>query len=207
MTNFRTTIIRRTAAVAFAVTAVGGLGACGTSIKGVKAATSTTAPAATTDAPTTTNPSDTPPATTTAAAATTQPSNNNNSSNTNSSGNGGGSNGHSSSGGSTSTGPTIASFTTPDNIDCHNGNFQNFTVSWSTQGASKVTISIDGSGIYDTYGPSGSTSLPFNCSTSHTFLLRAYAADGSMAQKSVTLQPRNAQMTTTTTMPGDGDQP
>ena len=62
-----------------------------------------------------------------------------------------------------------------------------------------MTISIDGAGIYDTYGASGSTSLPFNCSSSHTFLLTAYSSDNQTTTKSVTLQPRNAQTQTTDT--------
>ncbi len=99
----------------------------------------------------------------------------------------------------------ISSFTTPDNIDCHNGNLQNFTASWTTQNATKVTISIDGPGVYATYGPNDSTSLPFNCSSSHTFLLTAYSAGGQTATKSITLQPRNVQTNsgddTTTTQP------
>ena len=93
----------------------------------------------------------------------------------------------------TSPAPVINSFATPESIDCHNGMLQNFTASWSTTNASKVTISIDGPGIYDTYGPSGEVTLPFNCSSSHTFLLTAYNADGAKVTKSVTLQPRNVQ--------------
>ncbi len=54
-----------------------------------------------------------------------------------------------------------------------------------------------GPGVYDTYGPSGSTSLPFNCSSSHTFLLTAYGSDGQTATQSVTLDPRNVQTQTT----------
>ena len=108
--------------------------------------------------------------------------------------------GNSGGGGSNTTpAPTITGFTTPENIDCHNGNLQNFTLSWTTQNATKVTISIDGPGIYDTYGPNGDASLPFNCSSSHTFLLTAYSADGRTATKQVTLQPRNVQ----TPDPGD----
>lgn len=89
--------------------------------------------------------------------------------------------------------PTITAFTTPEDIDCHNGPVQTFTASWSTAGATKVTISIDGPGIYDTYGPSGETTLTFNCSSPHTFLLTAYGADGQTATRSITLQPRNVQ--------------
>jgi len=89
--------------------------------------------------------------------------------------------------------PVISSFTTPDNIDCHNGNFQNFSASWTTQNAVKVTISIDGPGVYAAYGPNADTSLPFNCSSSHSFLLTAFGADGRTVTKSITLQPRNVQ--------------
>jgi hypothetical protein len=97
--------------------------------------------------------------------------------------------------------PVIATFVTPDNIDCHNGNFQTFSASWTTTNAAKVTISIDGPGIYKTYAANGSDSLPFNCSTSHSFLLTAYAQDGRTATKTITLQPRNVQTTTTTPTP------
>lgn len=96
--------------------------------------------------------------------------------------------------------PAITSFETPGDIDCHNGDSQMFTASWSTTNAVKVTISIDGPGIYKTYGPTGSDSLPFSCSSSHTFLLTAYGHDGSTVTRSITLQPRNVQM------PDSGDQ-
>ena len=98
--------------------------------------------------------------------------------------------------------PVISSFSTPENIDCHNGNFQNFSASWTTQNAVKTTISIDGPGIYKTYGPNDSDSLPFNCSTPHTFLLTAFGQDGHTVTKSITLQPRNVQ----TQGSGDPDQ-
>lgn len=96
--------------------------------------------------------------------------------------------------------PVITSFMTPENIDCHNGNSQTFTASWSTSNAVKVTISIDGPGVYKTYGPTGSDSLPFDCSTPHSFLLTAYGHDGSTVTKSITLQPRNVQV------PSSGDE-
>lgn len=102
--------------------------------------------------------------------------------------------------GSTTT-ATIVSFTTPENIDCHNGNSQMFTASWTTQNATKVTISIDGPGIYDTYGPNDSVSLPFSCGSSHTYLLTAFDADGHTVTKQITLQPRNVQSSTDTDMP------
>ena len=89
--------------------------------------------------------------------------------------------------------PVINSFHTPDDIDCHNGDFQTFSASWSVANADKVTISIDGPGVYKTYPATGSDSLPFNCSSSHTFLLTAYGHNGQKATRSITLQPRNVQ--------------
>ncbi|MFN8027949.1 MAG: hypothetical protein U0W40_16770 [Acidimicrobiia bacterium] len=114
------------------------------------------------------------------------------------SGSSGSNSGGSSSGGSTQgPAPVITSFTTPENIDCHNGNSQTFSASWTTTNAVKTTISIDGAGVYKTYGANDSDSLPFNCTSSHTFLLTAYGSDGRTVTRSITLQPRNAQTTTT----------
>jgi hypothetical protein len=90
--------------------------------------------------------------------------------------------------------PVIDSFDTPENIDCHNGNSQTFTASWTTTNATEVVISIDGAGPFDTFEPNASTSLPFDCSSSHTFLLTARSADGQETWASVTLDPRNVQV-------------
>lgn len=95
--------------------------------------------------------------------------------------------------------PVITSFTTPDTIDCHNGNSQTFTASWTTTHATKVTISIDGPGIYKTYPANGSDSLPFSCSSAHSFTLTAFGQDGKTVTKTITLQPRNVQV------PSSGD--
>jgi hypothetical protein len=105
------------------------------------------------------------------------------------SGGGGQSSGGQSGGGATGPTPTINSFTTPENIDCHNGNNQTFSASWSTANAVRVSISGGGSNL----PPSGDTSLPFNCSSAHTFTLTAYGSGGKTATKSITLQPRNVQ--------------
>ena len=95
--------------------------------------------------------------------------------------------------------PVITSFTTPENIDCHNGNSQTFTASWTTTNATKVTISIDGPGVYKTYPANGSDSLPYNCSSAHTFKLTAYGQDGKTVSKTITLQPRNVQVPSSNT--------
>jgi hypothetical protein len=89
--------------------------------------------------------------------------------------------------------PTITSFHTPDTIDCHNGNFQTFSAGWTTTNATRTTISIDGPGIYKTYGPNANESLPFNCSSAHSFTLTAFGANGKTVTKAITLQPRNVQ--------------
>ncbi|MFN8025005.1 MAG: hypothetical protein U0W40_01215 [Acidimicrobiia bacterium] len=89
--------------------------------------------------------------------------------------------------------PVITSFRTPENIDCHNGNFQNFTAKWVAENAVKTTMSIDGPGIYNTYGTSVEESLPFNCSSSHSFTVTAYGADGRTVSQTITLEPRNVQ--------------
>ena len=109
-----------------------------------------------------------------------------------SSGGGSQSGGGSGGGGATGPTPTITSFSTPEDIDCHNGNFQNFTASWSTTNAVRVSISSGGSNL----PPSGETSLPFDCSSAHTFTLTAYGSGGKTATQSVTLQPRNVQSNT-----------
>lgn len=176
---------RRVLAVAaLGIVAGGALVGCGASVPGAKAKDS--GQATTSTAVSTTVPSDTMGS---SLVATTAPIGQTPS--TEASGGGGTGTGTGTGVGTPS--PTIATFDTPESIDCHNGNFQTFTAIWTTQGATKTTISIDGPGVYDTYGPNDSASLPFNCSTPHTFLLTAYDADGHTANKEITLQPRNVQ--------------
>lgn len=181
----------RTAITAGAIglLACGSLGACGASTPGAKTQRSTTTLAA--------KSSTTVPAKVTT---TVQPQNTT-SGGGSTGGNTGGNTGNSSGGGNTGggtttpgTAPKVTGFTTPENIDCHNGNSQMFTMKWTTENTSKVTISIDGPGIYDTYGSNDEVSLPFNCSSSHTFLLTAYGTDGSTITKQITLEPRNVQV-------------
>ena len=47
--------------------------------------------------------------------------------------------------------------------------------------------------MYQTYGPSADASLPFNCSSAHTFVLTAHGQNGKTVTKAITLQPRNVQ--------------
>jgi hypothetical protein len=86
--------------------------------------------------------------------------------------------------------PVITSFTTPENIDCHNGMDQMFTASWTTTNAAQATISIDGS-LFGTFPASSTESLPFNCHSPHTYTLTAHGHDGQTAHQNITLHPRN----------------
>ncbi|MGZ4617697.1 MAG: hypothetical protein ACXV3F_03015 [Frankiaceae bacterium] len=57
-------------------------------------------------------------------------------------------------------------------------------VTWVMTGAANVTLSVDGSGAYGTYGPTGSVTLPFGCgevgtTTTHTYTVTANGATGS----------------------------
>ncbi len=74
-------------------------------------------------------------------------------------------------------------------------------VSWATEGADRVTISIDGPGIYDEYPPNGQTTVPFSCGSPHTYLLTAYGPEGDPATKTVTVSPTNE------VVPNQGDGP
>ncbi len=114
----------------------------------------------------------------------------------------GGGSGSGQSGGPTGPAPTIVSFTTPGDIDCHNGNQQSFTASWTTTNATRVSISGGASNL----PPNGETSLPFDCSSAHTFTLTAYSDGGQTATRSVTLQPRNAQQQQNQDQDQDQDQ-
>jgi hypothetical protein len=84
--------------------------------------------------------------------------------------------------------PTITNFTTPATGGCIAPFFlpQYIDISWSTHFATKVTLSIDGPGVYRTYlGASGSDSVPFACPGSHTYLLTAYNGSGDSVSQSV----------------------
>jgi hypothetical protein len=86
--------------------------------------------------------------------------------------------------------PTITNFTTPATGGCIAPFFlpQYIDISWNTHFATKVTLSIDGPGVYKTYiGASGSDSVPFACPGSHTYLLTAYNASGDSVSQSVVI--------------------
>jgi hypothetical protein len=96
-------------------------------------------------------------------------------------------------GGPTGPQPAVVSFATLSgnaDVDCHNGNDQNFSVVWDTTDAVRVSISQGG----DNLPADGETSLPFDClSAPHTYTLTAYGSGGRTASKSLTLPARNVQ--------------
>ena len=77
--------------------------------------------------------------------------------------------------------PVIVSFTAnPSPATCEGPFIQ---LSWTTQNATSVTVSIDGPGAYDTYGPNGNADVPFACTeASHTYTLTADGPQGSTQQ-------------------------
>lgn len=85
---------------------------------------------------------------------------------------------------------TITAFTTPATVSCANPLDQTpyLPISWTVQHAVKVTISIDGPGIYTSHtGESGAGTFPFACAGPHTYLLTAYDAANHTVTKTVTI--------------------
>ncbi len=62
------------------------------------------------------------------------------------------------------------------------------TLSWTTQNATGVDLSVDGPGVYGSYGPSGSTTLDVPCNgATHTYLLTANGSNGQTATKTISV--------------------
>jgi uncharacterized cupredoxin-like copper-binding protein len=86
--------------------------------------------------------------------------------------------------------PTIGQFTAaPSPVTCSGANVS-FTLAWSTEHTTGVTVETDG--VPQTtppYPPTGSTALVFNCATTqHNYTLVATAADGQQARQQLTVQ-------------------
>lgn len=89
-----------------------------------------------------------------------------------------------------STAPTIVSFVVPLTANCSgNPATVSITISWKTTNTTKVDISIDGPGIFQTYpGSSGSDSFPFACSnSSNTYTLTGHGSDGTTVSRTTTV--------------------
>jgi hypothetical protein len=78
---------------------------------------------------------------------------------------------------------------------CPSGQWPNgreVVLEWKVTGTDQVTISVDGPGIYDSYGASGSATLSFPCgnwgpgeTAKHTYLLKTVGG-GPVAKKEIT---------------------
>ncbi len=73
-------------------------------------------------------------------------------------------------------------------------------LTWSTQNTSGVSISIDNSGVYGNYGPTGNAQVPFACGgpSQHTYVLTANGNNGQKPQQTIVVQAQNPPTTSTT---------
>lgn len=90
------------------------------------------------------------------------------------------------SGGGDSTDLAIEEFGVPATVDC-SGDDPQVSLTWSARNADRVTISVDGPGVYAEYGPSGETAILFPCPGPHTYLLTAYGPGGATQTEIVTV--------------------
>ncbi|MEJ3743382.1 hypothetical protein WEI85_08855 [Actinomycetes bacterium KLBMP 9797] len=94
-------------------------------------------------------------------------------------------------------GPRIVSFTISQQPRCPQGTSEfpvegtPVTLSWKVTGADQVTLSVDGPGVYDTYGIEGSATINFPCAgepgetVTHTYLLKTVGG-GAVKSKQLT---------------------
>lgn len=94
----------------------------------------------------------------------------------------------------TAAGPTVTLTGSPLSIACAAAGVSTTTVpptvtlTWTSQRASSVDISVDGPGVYSSHGPSGSTSINVPCDgKTHTYTATARGASGQTAQATVTV--------------------
>ena len=91
------------------------------------------------------------------------------------------------------TNPQIVTWDVPTLEDCTNSTKGMIHVKWSVKNATGVTISIDGPGIYDSYGKSGEIDLPYGCDhvvLKHTYTLRTTGGTGPAAVSTKTVKTR-----------------
>jgi hypothetical protein len=104
----------------------------------------------------------------------------------------------------TAAAPTITQFTVGQNpVSCPGTN--QVTLSWVTQNATGVTLSIDNpNNAFGNYAPTATEQFPFACGggpgqVEHTYYLRANGAGGQTTQKQVTVTGNFNQGSTTST--------
>ncbi|WP_285559600.1 hypothetical protein [Actinoplanes regularis] len=105
-------------------------------------------------------------------------------------------------------GPSIAYFRVATKPSCPSGTDQvryegqPVVLEWKATGADKTTLSVDGPGIYDEYGATGSATLNFPCSgdpgsfQTHTYTLKAIGPDGTKS-KTLTVKAKVNEIATT----------
>jgi len=89
----------------------------------------------------------------------------------------------------------IDDYDVPSSVDC-SGEDPQVSLSWSVANADRVTISVDGPGVYAEYGPSGQTSILFPCPGPHTYLITGYGQNGQTTTRTVTVTGENVTTTT-----------
>lgn len=104
----------------------------------------------------------------------------------------------------TPQGPQINQFTVSQNpVSCPAAT--QITLTWATQNAQSVTISIDNpNGPFGTYPPSGQQQVPFACGagpgpTQHTYYLAANGSNNQKTQKQIQVTGNFTPATTTST--------
>ena len=91
------------------------------------------------------------------------------------------------------TGPQITSLTAnPNFVVCTSSTPASTTIAWSTSNANQTTLSIDGPGIYGTYGPSGSVNSSPGCppddqQVTHSYTVTA-KGPGGQTEKTITVK-------------------
>jgi len=107
----------------------------------------------------------------------------------------------------TPQGPQVNQFTVSQNpVSCPGTS--NVVLTWTTQNAQSVTISIDNpNGPFGTYGPSGQQQVPFACgagpgATQHTYYLTANGANNQKVNKQIQVTGNFPPATTTTSTTG-----
>jgi cytoskeletal protein RodZ len=82
--------------------------------------------------------------------------------------------------------PTVNQITiNPNFIACYQGTSKDVTISWTTTNANQSTLSVDGPGIYGTYGPSASVQLSIGCEdTTHHYIVTAKGPGGQSSKNS-----------------------
>jgi hypothetical protein len=106
-------------------------------------------------------------------------------------------NGGSASARPSASGPVIVYFRIKQKPECPKGTnvapipAVNLVVEWQVTGVDKVTLSVDGPGVYNTYSAQGTETFYWSCggqpgtTVSHTYLLRAVTAGGVEAKKTL----------------------